>query len=460
MAQRPAAPAAPTTGSGRQAGLLRRSFSSLRIRNYRLWFVGQTVSQSGTWMQSTAQIWLVFKLTHHNAFDVGLTAALQFAPVLVLGAFGGLVADRFDKRHVLLATQTAFTAQAVALFAIVVTGVVQLWMVWALALVMGLVNALDNPSRQSFVVEMVGPEDLANAVGLNSVIVNSSRLVGPALAGLLIIVTGDTVAGLSWIFLVNALSFGAVIGALLAMRPGELHRRAPVARAAGQVRAGLRYAWHKQELRVPLLMMAVIGTLAYNFNVFLPLFAGTVFHRGGGTYSALLVAMAVGALSGSLFAASRRRPSYRLLGVVTPLFGAFIVAVAVAPSLPLVVILLVPMGAASVVFIATANSLLQLHSTPAMRGRVMALWAIVFLGSTPIGAPLVGYLSGRLGARATLAMAGGATLLTAFGAWPALRRVRRAARPQAALGEGAPHDQSRPAPAPATTGAAVPVRSR
>ena len=257
MAKRLAAPAA---GSGRQAGLLRRSFSSLRIRNYRLWFVGQTVSQSGTWMQSTAKIWLVFKLTHHNAFDVGLTAALQFAPVLVLGAFGGLVADRFDKRHVLLATQTAFTVQAVALFAIVVTGVVQLWMVWALALVMGLVNALDNPSRQSFVVEMVGPDDLANAVGLNSVIVNSSRLVGPALAGLLIIVTGDTVAGLSWIFLVNALSFGAVIGALLAMRPGELHRRAPVARAAGQVRAGLRYAWHKQELRVPLLMMAVIGT--------------------------------------------------------------------------------------------------------------------------------------------------------------------------------------------------------
>ena len=393
MAKRLAARPGPSAGPDRQVGLLRRSFSSLRIRNYRLWFVGQTVSQSGTWMQSTAQIWLVFKLTHHNAFDVGLTAALQFAPVLVLGAFGGLVADRFDKRHVLVATQTAFTVQAVALFAIVVTGAVQLWMVWALALMMGLINAIDNPSRQSFVVEMVGPDDLANAVGLNSVIVNSSRLVGPALAGLLIIITGDTVAGLSWIFLVNALSFAAVIGALLAMRPGELHRRAPVARAAGQVRAGLHYAWHKEELRVPLLMMAVIGTLAYNFNVFLPLFAGTVFHRGGGTYSALLVAMAVGALSGSLFAASRRRPSYRLLGVVTPLFGAFIVAVALAPSLPLVVLLLVPMGAASVVFIATANSLLQLHSTPAMRGRVMALWAIVFLGSTPIGAPLVGYLS-------------------------------------------------------------------
>ena len=246
MAKRLAARPGPSAGPDRQVGLLRRSFSSLRIRNYRLWFVGQTVSQSGTWMQSTAQIWLVFKLTHHNAFDVGLTAALQFAPVLVLGAFGGLVADRFDKRHVLVATQTAFTVQAVALFAIVVTGAVQLWMVWALALMMGLINAIDNPSRQSFVVEMVGPDDLANAVGLNSVIVNSSRLVGPALAGLLIIITGDTVAGLSWIFLVNALSFAAVIGALLAMRPGELHRRAPVARAAGQVRAGLHYAWHKR----------------------------------------------------------------------------------------------------------------------------------------------------------------------------------------------------------------------
>ncbi len=452
-------PATPAAQRGPATGILRRSFSSLHIRNYRLWFVGQTVSQSGTWMQSTAQIWLVFMLTHHNAFDVGLTAGLQFAPVLVLGAFGGLVADRFDKRKVLLLTQSAFTIQAVALFAIVVTGAVQLWMVWVLASVMGLVNAIDNPSRQSFVVEMVGPDDLANAVGLNSVIVNASRLVGPALAGVFILVTGNTVSGLSWIFLVNALSFGAVIGALSAMRPGELHRRAPVARAAGQVRAGLRYAWHKRELRVLLLMMAVVGTLAFNFNVFLPLFAGTVFHRGGGTYSALLVAMAVGALTGSLYAASRRRPSYRLLSVVTPLFGAFIIAVAVAPSLPLTLLVLVPMGAASVVFIATANSLLQLHSTPAMRGRVMALWAIVFLGSTPIGAPLTGFLSGLLGARTTLALAGGATLLTACGAWPALRRMSNASRPHPETDDRTAPQHALPVPAPLTTTAGAPARS-
>lgn len=409
-------------------GGLRRTFRSLRVRNYRLWFFGQTVSQTGTWMQATAQGWLVWTLTH-SALDLGLTAALQFLPVLLLGTAGGVIADRFDKRKVLLVTQTAFTVQAAAMWAVVATGVVQLWMVWALALTMGLINAADNPSRQSFAVEMVGRDDLANAVGLNSVIVNASRLVGPAVAGLLM-----ATAGLSSTFLINALSFGAVIAGLAAMRPHELHRGRPVARAKGQIRDGLRYAWGKWELRVPLLMMAVMGTLAYNFNVILPLFAGGVFHRGGGTLGALMAAMGGGALVGALFTASRRKPGYRLLTIVVLLFGASIVAVAFAPALPVMLVLLVPMGAASVTFIATANTLLQLHSTAAMRGRVMALWAIVFLGSTPIGAPLTGYLAGHLGARTTLALAGVATLLTGIGAAFALRgtrdRLRREAQPQ------------------------------
>jgi MFS family permease len=403
----------------------RHTFRSLHVRNYRLWFFGQTVSQSGTWMQAVAQSWLVWTLTH-SAFDLGLTAAMQFLPVLLLGTVGGVIADRFDKRKVLLVTQTAFTIQAAALWALVATGAVQLWMVWTLALVMGLINAADNPSRQSFAVEMVGPDDLANAVGLNSVIVNASRLVGPAIAGLLI-----ATAGLSWAFLLNALSFGAVIAALLAMRPAELHRGRPVARAKGQIRAGLRYAWSKWELRVPLLMMAVIGTLAYNFNVILPLFAGDVFHRGGGTLGALTATMGAGALVGALFTASRRRPGYLLLTVVTLVFGACIVAVAFAPTLPVVLLLLMPMGAASVTFIATANSLLQLHSSAAMRGRVMALWAIVFLGSTPIGAPLTGYLAAHLGARTTLALAGVATLLAGLGAALALRATRDRLRDEA-----------------------------
>jgi MFS family permease len=339
--------------------------------------------------------------------------------VLLFGTFGGLVADRFDKRKVLLVTQTAFTAQATVLWLLVASGSVRLWMVWTMALVYGFINVLDNPSRQSFAVEMVGPDALANAVGLNSVIVNSSRIVGPALAGILI-----ATAGMSWAFLVNAVSFAAVIGALYAMRPSELHRRPPVRRAKGQIRAGMRYAWQAWELRVPLIMMAVIGTLAYNFSVILPLYAHNVFHRGGGTYGALMTAMGIGALVGALTIASRRRPSYQLLVAVGLAFGVLILAVAVAPTLPLTLLLLAPMGGASVMFIATANSLLQLNSSGVMRGRVMSLWAVVFLGSTPIGAPLIGLLAGRYGARFALGLGGVATLMIALWAGFALRRIR------------------------------------
>jgi MFS family permease len=397
-------------------------FRSLRTRNYRLWFFGQTVSQCGTWMQSVAQYWLVLELTH-SAFDLGITAALQFAPVLLFGTIGGLVADRFDKRKVLLVTQTAFTAQATVLWVLVASGSVHLWMVWALAATYGFINVADNPSRQSFVVEMAGPDDLTNAVGLNSVIVNMSRIVGPAVAGVMI-----ATVGLSWAFLANAVSFAAVIAALYAMRASELHRRPPVARAKGQIRAGLRYAWRAWELRVPLIMMAVIGTLAYNFSVILPLYAHDVFHRGAGTYSALTVAMGVGALAGGLTMAARQRPSHRLLVGVSLAFGVLILAVAAAPTLPLCIAMLVAMGAASILFIATANSLLQLNSSGAMRGRVMALWAVVFLGSTPIGAPLIGFLAGRYGARFALGLGGVATLLIAGWAGFELRRIRNAAR--------------------------------
>jgi len=408
----------PEKIGGRTPSFLERMFRSLWTRNYRLWFFGQTVSQSGTWMQSVAQYWLVLELTH-SAFDLGITAALQFAPVLLFGTIGGLVADRFDKRKVLLVTQTAFTAQATVLWLLVASGSVHLWMVWALASLYGFINVLDNPSRQSFVMEMAGRDDLANAIALNSVIVNVSRIVGPALAGVLI-----ASAGLSWAFLANAVSFAAVIGALYAMRPADLHRRPPVRRAKGQIRAGMRYAWQAWELRVPLLMMAVIGTLAYNFSVLLPLYAHDVFHRGAGTYSALTVAMGVGALAGGLVVASRRRPSYRLLVAVSLAFGVLILAVAVAPTLPLLLVLLALMGAASLMFIAVANSLLQLNSSGAMRGRVMSLWAVVFLGSTPIGAPLIGFLAGQYGVRFALGVGGVATLLVAIWAGFSLRRIR------------------------------------
>jgi len=399
-----------------------RMFLSLRTRNYRLWFIGQTISLSGTWMQAAAQAALVLFRLHGSAFDLGVTAALQFGPVLVLAPLGGLLADRFDKRKLLLVTQTAFAAQAMALGIIVATGSTRLWMVWALAFVMGAINGIDSPARQSFVAEMVESDSLTNAIGLNSVIINSSRIVGPGIAGVLIITLG-----MSWTFMLNAASFLAVLGALLAMRPAELHRAPPVPRAAGQIRAGLRYAWAAWELRVPLLMMAVVGALAYNFSVILPLFAD-LFHRGPGTYSALLTVMGVGALAGSFITTALRRPSYRLLVLVTLVFGVFLVAVAVAPTLSLVMLLLVPMGVASILFITTTNSLLQLYSSGAMRGRVMALWSMVFLGSTPIGAPLTGLFADRFGVRLALALAGVTTLLCAVAAALTLLRIRENGR--------------------------------
>jgi MFS family permease len=422
-------------------GVAARIFSSLHRRNYRLWFFGQTVSQSGTWMQSVAQASLVRWTLHGSAVDLGITAALQFGPVLVLGPVGGLLADRFDKRKVLLATQTAFTIQALTLGLLVMTGVAQLWMVWALALLMGVINAADSPSRQSFVAEMVGPDDLTNAVGLNSVIVNASRIAGPGLAGILMLTVG-----LPWTFMVNAASFGAVIAALAAMRPYDLHRRPPIARGKGQLRAGLHYAWSAWELRVPLVMLAVVGTLAYNFSVVLPLFADA-FHGNKGTLSVMMTAMGVGALVGALAAAARRRPSYRFLVVIAGVFGLFLAAVAASPSLPVMLLLLVPMGAASILFISTVNSLLQLYSSDAMRGRVMALWAMVFLGSTPIGGPLTGLIAAHGGVRVALGVGAAATLAVSAGGAVALRRIRderRAAAVQAP-GSGAEPASALPA---------------
>jgi MFS family permease len=419
MSQAPKTSMRRRTLAGGIAALVAMTFRSLRTRNYRLWFIGQGISQSGTWMQSIAQYWLVLTLTH-DAVDLGITAALQFGPVLFLGALGGLIADRFDKRKVLLATQTAFTVQALALWIVVASGAAQVWMVWALALIFGLVNAIDSPTRQAFVVEMAGPADLANAVALNSILINASRIAGPALAGVLI-----ATLGLSWAFLANALTFAAVIVALYEMRPADLHRRPPLPAAKGQIRAGLRYAWETEELRVPLVMMAVMGTLAYNFSVLLPLYADDVFHRGAGTYSAMTVAMGAGALAGGLFLAARQRPSHRLLVVMSAAFGTFLVAVAAAPTLVLGMAALVLMGAASIMFMATGNSLLQLNSSGTMRGRVMALWSIVFLGSTPFGAPLIGFIAGQFGARAALAVGGISTILVALWAASTLPHMHR-----------------------------------
>jgi MFS family permease len=395
-----------------------RTFSSLRIRNYRLFFTGQLVSLTGTWMQIVAQGWLVLKLTG-SGVALGLTTALQFLPLLLFGVWGGVIADRVDKRRVLLATQTAAGTLALVLFAVVAADVVELWMIYALALLLGCVTAIDNPTRQSFVTEMVGPDAVANAVGLNSAAFNAARIVGPAIAGILI---GSV--GIAFAFGVNALSYVAVVVALARMRTDDLQRHAPVARSRGQIRAGVRHAWTTPELRSTILLVAVIGTFGFNFVVVLPLLARYTFGGGAGLYATLSSVMAVGSVAGALATAGRARPTRSLLVGTATAFGVTALLAAFAPSPIVLGVLLVPVGASMIAFIATANSTVQLHSDPALRGRVMALFVLVFLGSTPVGGPLVGWLSDpqQFGPRAGLVVAGASTLAAALIAVAAARR--------------------------------------
>ena len=372
------------------------TFRSLRVRNYRLFFTGQIVSVSGTWMQSVAQAWLVVRYLAPRGqagVDVGITTALQFLPMLLLGAWGGLVVDRVDKRALLLGTQASAGVLALALGLLVTighgpVGSAHLWEVWLLALLLGVVNLFDNPARQSFVVEMVGKTDLPNAVSLNSIVMNGARVIGPALSALLIATVGIAVC-----FEVNAASYVAVIVALASMRRSELHPSERVERAKGQLKEGLAYAWRTPRLREPLLLVFVVGLLVYNFNVILPLFARETFHGGAGTFSALTSLMAGGAVVGGLVVANRGKQSLHRLTTIGMLFGLLIAAVALAPTLPSAYGLIFPMGALSIAFIATANSTIQMRVDPSMRGRVMALYAIGFLGTAPIGAPLVGWIS-------------------------------------------------------------------
>ena len=386
---------------------VRQTFHSLRIRNYRLYFVAQLISVSGTWMQSVAQAWLVLRLTG-SGVDLGIVVGLQFLPMLLFGPIGGLVADRLNKRTLLFATQTAGGLLALALGVLVVSHQVELWQVYLLAALLGVANLFDNPARQTFVMEMVGRDDLPNAVSLNTVVMNASRVVGPAIGGVVI-----TIFGLGMCFFVNAASYGAVILGLSMMRTVDLHPTEQVARAKGQIREGFRYVWATPSLRNTLLAVALIGIFAYNFTVTLALLAKTTFHGGAGTYSLLISCMSIGAVIGGLIAAHRARPTPRLLQVLALIFGGLIGAVALAPSLATASVLIVFMGAASIGFVATANATLQLGSAPAMRGRVMALYAMAFLGTTPIGAPLVGAIAQWTSPRVALLTGAVATLLAA-----------------------------------------------
>ena len=384
-----------------------QTFSSLRIRNYRLYFTAQLISVSGTWMQTVAQSWLVLRLTG-SGVDLGIVVGLQFLPMLLFGPVGGLVADRINKRRLLYLTQAGGGVLALVLGILVVTHEVQLWQVYVLAAMLGMVNVFDNPARQTFIMEMVGREDLPNAVSLNTVVMNASRVVGPAIGGVII-----TLVGLGVCFFVNAASYLAVIIGLSMMRSAELHPTGTVRRAKGQIRDGFRYVWRTPSLRNTLLAVAVIGIFAYNFTVTLALLAKDTFHGGAGTYSVLTACMGAGAVVGGLLAAHRARPTPRLLQVLALVFGGLLGAVALAPTLATAAVLIVFMGAASIGFIATANASLQLGADPAMRGRVMALYAMAFLGTTPIGAPLVGAIAQWTSPRISLLVGAVATILSA-----------------------------------------------
>ncbi|MDX6605445.1 MAG: hypothetical protein QOF23_1954 [Solirubrobacterales bacterium] len=409
---------------------LRRSFNSLEVPNYRRYFAGQLISLSGTWMQTVAAIWLILSLTG-SGVAVGLTTALQFLPMLLFGAWGGLLADRMSKRRLLIVTQTLMAIPAAGLFAVTAAGVAAPWMVYLAVFTMGLVNSVDNPTRQSFVFEMVGPDRVVNAVSLNSVIVQSARIVGPALAGLLIAGFGVVPC-----FGLNALTFAAMIFALWSMDPERLHAGPVAEREPGAIRAGLRYVLRTPELAVPLALMALVGTFGFNFQVVLPLLAKFSFEGGASAYAVLVSAMGVGSIAGALVNGAHGRTGPRLIAGGALAFGVAALLAAAMPTLALEIPVLALLGAASVTFAATINSTLQLAVSPEMRGRVMALYSVVFLGSTPIGGPLTGWLAESYDPRVALLLAGVTGLSAAWAAKVSFARLRertgREARPLSA----------------------------
>jgi MFS family permease len=404
------------------APAIKRTFTSLEIPNYRRWFAGQVISISGNWMQMVAEMWLIVQLTG-SGIAVGLVAGLQFLPVLLLGAWGGVLADRLAKRRLLMLTQALMVLPALTLWLLYTQGTVEVWMVYALVLVRGIVTAFDNPARQSFVVELVGADRVVNAVGLNSVVVHTARIAGPAAAGAMI-----ATAGVGLCFLVNALSFAAMLIALRGMDGATLQTATPAPREPGQLRSALAYVRATPELLVPLAMITVVGTLSYNFQVLLPLLARFTWHGDAGTYAALTVAMGLGSVSGALAAGARNQVSHALLVGAAIGFGVIELGVAAAPTVATQMLLLAALGAVSVTFAASVNSTLQLQVAPAMRGRVMALYSVVFLGSTPIGSPLVGWLAEIGGPRAGLVLGAVAAIATGLVARVAFNRAAPQAR--------------------------------
>jgi len=371
-------------------------------------------------MQTMAEAWLVNELTHNGA-AVGATFAFRFLPVLLFGLYGGTVADRFDRRKVLLLTQTLMAGLAVAMWLVVLTGVVQVWMIFALALALGFVTVVDEPARHAFIEEMVGRELVPNAVALTSAVGNSARITGPALGALLFATVGT-----SWVFFVNAISFFAVVGALLAMRTGELHRPHRHTERP-RVREGLVHAWGITEMRSTIILVAVVGTLVYNFPTFLTLLASDTFHGGAGLAGVLMVLLGIGTVIGGLTAASRAAPTPRAVVLAAAFLGVALVVVASVPAQIETEIALIPLGALAVFFGTTANGHMQVLSAPEIRGRVMAIYSMLTLGTTVIGGPLVGWVCSQWSPRIGLAFAGLVTA-GASGALAAPMALRRRAR--------------------------------
>ncbi|MBA3551276.1 MAG: MFS transporter [Actinobacteria bacterium] len=404
------------------------TFQSLRVRNFRLFVAGQLLSGIGTWMQSVAAPWLVLQLTG-SGVALGIDVGLTFLPILLFGAWGGVLADRFDNRRLQLLTQVAYAVLSMALWLLVITRVVEVWMVFVISFLMGVVTAVDMPTRQSFYLEMVGRNQLTNAMSLSTATFMGARMVGPALAGVLI----GTV-GVAPVFLINGISYLAVIVALLLMRSDELQRREPVPARRGQIREGVAYVWRTPALRLPMLLMAGVFMFAFNFAVLLPLLAVRSFGGDAGTYGNLLALFGGGSLAGALIMAARSStPNVPRLALFAVLLGAVSLAVAAAPQLLVAGLLMPALGAIGIAFAITGNSTLQLTAADDMRGRVMALYGVIFLGSTPLGGPIAGWVGEHLGPR--IGLAGGGIIAIAAGvlAVAGLRASRNEVPPVAAM---------------------------
>ncbi|MDW3686274.1 MFS transporter [Cupriavidus sp. CV2] len=389
---------------------MKGTFRSLNSFNYRLWAGGAIVSNVGTWMQRTAQDWLVLThLTHKNATSVGVVMALQFGPQMLLLPLTGFAADHFDRRKLLLATQAAMGTLALGLGLLTLSGHVQLWHVYLFAFLLGCVTAFDSPARQTFVAELVGDADLSNAVALNSTSFNAARMIGPAVAGVLI-----SVVGTGWVFLINAASFVAVLGALSRLRLGELHRKTRAVRTRGSFAEGFRYVWRRPDLKAALLMLFLIGTFGLNFPIFISTMSVTVFHAGADQFGFLTSIMAIGSVTGALLAARRAKPRFSLLLAGATVFGVGCALAAIMPSYGLFGIALIMVGVAAQTVTTSTNSLVQLSTEPAMRGRVVAILLALALGGTPLGAPIVGWVADTFGPRWALGIGAAAGFAAAM----------------------------------------------